>query len=784
MTSPYASVGATLVDNGYSAIPCMPGSKFPGNYAYRKWHAKLGWNQYGDRLPTEHELTAWEQWPDAGVCLVLDHHIKVVDIDTDDPELLAAILPILPESTVKKRGQKGFSAFYRGSPDIQARGFNLPGYGRVIDLLAYGKQTVIPPTVHPGTGRPYVWVEGSDDLLQVAPEDLPELPDDIAAQLEEALAPFGYLPPVERDTVFGDADTAWREVNQAALSNLEAWVPHLGLEKLSRVSGGYRAVASHRPSNSGKPTSARSQSLGINENGIVDWGDDDRKFTPIDLVMVLTPCDFGPAFEWLRDKLGLGMRMDFSKLIANGLAKSRRVEQANPLTAPDLTPAPEQDNQPDPQPIRAPVGEINPFDYRTHGGLMGQVSRWMFDSAWRPVPEFATIGAIGVMASLFGRRYTTPTGLGLNLYLIGLGGAGFGKDHALKASQALLADAGMTHLIGPADFSSDSALEHVVRQRPCFTMPMDEIGMFFQGMSGRNSGGFEKRIRKVLLELYTRSDGMWTGKQKTPVQGSKAVTDTAAEPVYNPTISLIGMSTPSEFYEGITEQNLKDGVVARMTVVAPKKRPSSRKEREPVVPPRSLVAAMKDAAAAYPVSERGNLGSANWRMSTNRPALHQVSWESDAVRDMWREIEEWQVQAIDDDPSKDGVMSRAAEQTIKLATIRAISRRPDAPVVGEDDIEWGWAIVSGSLWAIDAGVSSHMANDPFEKLCKDIVRYLEQAGGSMPKSLLLRKRGITKEPRVVTAALKHLAEAGVVYPGSAQEGARVTVALLAVAEAA
>lgn len=789
VNSPFASVSDTLVDNGYSVIPCMPQSKWPGNYERKTWSARYGWQQYGDRLPTDIELRHWNTWPDAGACLVLDHSIKVVDIDTDDPEIRAAIMSCIPDSPVKKRGAKGFSAFYRGSPSIVARSFNVGGE-RVLDLLAYGKQTVIPPTLHPDTGKPYFWTEGSDTLSETPPESLPELPDDIVARIEDALSDFGYMPPIIGDAVFGDADTAWREVNDTALLRLDEWVPDLGIPRLRRSGGGYRGVAAYRPSGGGKPMEKRNLHLSIHHSGIKDWGDNDRPYTPIDLVMVMRLCSFPDAFDWLRGQLGLKQPpLNLEALKRNAeLKRNAKAEatgdvgEVEPPGQPATLQVPieaESDHEvvveKSQKSIRAPMGKVNPHDPRTQGGIMGKISRWMLDSAWRPVPEFSTIGAVAFCAALFGRRYASPTGLGLNLYLMGIAGPGFGKDHPLKALQNLLSDSGMQHLAGPGDISSDSALEHVVRQRPCFVMPMDEIGVFMQATGGRNAGGYERRIRKILLDLYTKGDGMWTGKQKVPTQGSKTVHDSAAEPIFNPTITIMGMSTPTEFYSGLTEANLSDGMIARMTIIAASKRPIPREDREPVIPPKSLVSEVKQWAASYPVSG-GDMTENNWRTSTARPKIFNVPWNSAEAKARWREIEDWQLSTIDDDPSKDGFVSRAAEQTLKLATLRAISRSADNPSVDVDDVEWGWSIVSQSLWGLDAGVEKFMVNGDFEKLCKSIVEAVEKNGGKLPKSSLLRARGVTKEPRLVTAALQHLAEAQIIHP--VPPGGRATVSMV------
>jgi hypothetical protein len=150
--SPYALIGATLVDNGYAAIPIEPGTKKPGAVSFEKWHAMSDWTRYCDRLPSEIETAIWAKWPDAGVCVALDHKLKVIDIDTDDPALMAAVRAVLPDSPVKKRGRKGFSAFYRGSDTVMSAPFSITTADkpvRVVDLLCHGRQTVLPPTIHP-----------------------------------------------------------------------------------------------------------------------------------------------------------------------------------------------------------------------------------------------------------------------------------------------------------------------------------------------------------------------------------------------------------------------------------------------------------------------------------------------------------------------------------------------------------------------------------------------------------------------------------------------------------
>jgi hypothetical protein len=315
-TSPYALIGAKLVDNGYAAIPIAPGTKRPGTRQFGRWYSMSEWTRYCDRLPTEIELGIWNEWPDAGVCVALDHRLKVIDIDTDDQALLVAMCKVLPASPVKKRGRKGFSAFYRGSPEIVSAPFSITTANRpvrVVDLLAHGRQTVLPPTLHPDTGRPYEWTD-SDTLVDTPIDGLPELPDDITARLAEVLKPFGYTPDERRPLVTGEGDTMWRGINETALLNLDKWVPALELPKTRRNHNGYRAVAAWR--------GVENANLSFHKNGIKDWGAGEA-YTPIDVVMVARGVDFGAAVGWLRAQLGIeeDPRDDVEAFIARAKAK-------------------------------------------------------------------------------------------------------------------------------------------------------------------------------------------------------------------------------------------------------------------------------------------------------------------------------------------------------------------------------------------------------------------------------------------------------------------------------
>jgi hypothetical protein len=396
------------------------------------------------------------------------------------------------------------------------------------------------------------------------------------------------------------------------------------------------------------------------------------------------------------------------------------------------------------------------FDLHNEPGLLGDIARWCSSYAFRPVPEFALPATLGFLAALFGRRFATPTGLGLNLYLVGIAQTGGGKDALVSAPKALLAAAGFRHLIGPGDFTSDAALEKVVRARPVQVMCIDEFGKLAQAMMGRTAPSWARLAAKVLLELYPRSAPMseWSGKERA---GDSR--DSAGEPVHSPTLSLVGVSTPVGFFEGMTDSTLEDGMLNRLTLVVGGAPGARQKDPARLTAPPSLLDAIR---AAYDGSNSGNLSGARSRDAGAPQNIRCVPWADGAAEAAIEAVEGWEDEARD--AGRAGICGRAAEQTQKVATLRALARNPARPTVTAEDVEWAWAFVRESIRALEDGARQFMASSAFEELVKTIEREVTRVGyAGMPFSKLTEVKGVAKaEPRMVEAALTRLQERGVI----------------------
>ena len=567
---PYEQCAESLVERGYATVPIMPGSKAPGYYCAGLRIGLINWQRryLHGRQPNYMDHNLWSNG-DSGIGVVggkASHGMVGVDIDTDDIAIKTAIVKVLPATPVKKIGAKGETAFYYG-PDITvSRSWNIDGK-RVCDLIADGRQTVLPPTIHPDTGAPYRWVGDPLDIYD--PDELPFLSADTIGNIDAVLIPLGWKPdplpsrPGNGGASFdADADTPHRNLNNLALARLDCWVPKLGLYKCHPARGGYEAVAHWRESSTGRALQARARNLSIVPKGIKDFGDGRRggngfTYTPLDLVMAANDCDLDTAFKFLSDYTGwAGAPIALVPADVLGGAIEEPVKGPSEESAAE-TPITDSVSVEAKTEAPAPADELEPY---THGvpGVVGEVIEWILATARRPNRVLALAAAIPLVGTLIGRRVAGPTRSAIHLYAVAVAPTGAGKQHPIDCITALMAAAGAQEHIGPSSFMSASALCNFVHRRPLSLCCSDELGAYLAKLHAKNASGHEREITKFLRSLW----GVSFTLTSTPEWA-----DRTAQQVHSPALSFFGTSTPDELFQALQGEAIDNGLLNRFLVL-------------------------------------------------------------------------------------------------------------------------------------------------------------------------------------------------------------------------
>jgi hypothetical protein len=659
----YAQIGERLIERGFAAIPIIPGTKRPGFLRAGQWLGLSNWQRrFKHGAPPEAQRLRWAEG-DSGVGIITgpaSHGTVAIDIDTNDAAIMAAILGVLPPTPIKKRGAKGETLFYH-APHIQtSTSWSIDGH-RVVDLIGPGRQTVLPPTLHPDTSQPYIWT-GSEALEDMAPNQLPELAADIVDKISTALAPFGYQSsdPCTASSYAGDEDRPHRQLNDIALANLSAWVPALGLYRYRRTKLGFEAVPIWRPSTTGRPPEKRHFNLKIVPAGIRDFGAD-QGYTPLDLVMAAMCCDLQSAWSFLSKRLGFAGNVT--------------------IVEPSATPT-----EAKPQAARQP----EPLEAFTHvPGVVGDIVDWVVATARRPNRVLALGAAVAVVGTLIGRRVAGPTRSATHLYVIPVGPTGSGKQHLLEATMALMRGSDAHGHIGPGEFISMPAVLNFIARKPLALCAQDEYGAFLHRITSKKASGFELAISKILRTLWATS----FAPMATPEWASREM-----KIIQSPAISILGLSTSDEFHGALQGESIANGFLNRFLVLNSEMRASDREpELEPNKVPGRLRAALQ---ALYLWSGPESLLQIDNPEAVFTPDV--LPWASEAAAASYRDFERMRDDYMDEQSDFRPYVARAGEIAVRLATIRAAGRWGHGACIGREDIEWG----IGVAWTAGLALAS------------------------------------------------------------------------------
>lgn len=179
--SVFSTWAQNYYDQGLSVLPIHPEKKA----CFVK-----GWTEkFSRRFPTIEEQEKYiEQYADHDIGLACGKASGIIAIDfdydtlPDKKQIEDLVIGALPLTPCIKKGEKGWTRFYKFDGEVKNASIDRLGT-RLIDVLATGRLTVLPPSTHKA-GMKYKWI-GSKELLDCDDDDLPMITSRDIRQLEE-----------------------------------------------------------------------------------------------------------------------------------------------------------------------------------------------------------------------------------------------------------------------------------------------------------------------------------------------------------------------------------------------------------------------------------------------------------------------------------------------------------------------------------------------------------------------------------------------------------------------
>jgi hypothetical protein len=535
------------------------------------------------------------------------------------------------------------------------------------------------------------------------------------------------------------------------------------------VGAAYKAVATWRPSSSGRPESKRATNLTIRYDGIKDCGDN-KGYTPLDLIMAACGADLEVAFRWLQERVAPGKAVILATSNKDPLPSCEREEPRiertsgpNNLAFLRLATSDGERVAEPPAPVKsappATVMDVPP-------GLLGALVEWMNASSDAPSTPLNLGAAIAFLGAIAGRNFEHPSREArTNFLCIGVAPTGFGKNHPLKAVEKLAVASNVTKFLGPEEVKSESALRKVLEAEPSVCCLWDELGRFMAKVNSPKASTHEKGISGLILKLFSKAADIYRGAEAA---AEKAI------PIINPNLCIYGVSTPEDLWGNVTSGAAADGFLPRWLVFdggtkRPKRRKPTASLKEPPEELRRGIHAILDAA------ERGNLSRAagvkpkvaEWGPGAEAhfDALAvRLDAEVDEARDMRDHITAF-------------ILTRTAEHVAKLSLLYAVGCGPAAPVITIDSLVWAEGIARRSAESLIAALNGKVADSEYERHHNTIRQHITEA---MPYGItekeLLRRVSRKMEQRVRIPIMKDLEDSGVVFKalGSGPKGGKPT----------
>lgn len=786
-SSPYASAAARYRDQGWHVIPCGPGTKVPHEWVSGQWRPLPGWQKYCDTMPAEFLHDQWERWPDAGICLAHGNVIGL-DLDTERRDVEEALHRAVPASPAKRRGSKGWMGYYRPGHGLDGVAARVRWYDQkvmgadgqpsripVVELLLHGTQSVLPPTIHPGTGKPYAWVT-AETLETLEASDLPEFGGIELAALDRELAALGLTRQTPRKVDMAEYDRPapgahdlekphGRSVNDRAMepAAVDAWWPALNLPKSrQRGPGRWEAVAAWRGSGSGRPMQDRNPNLKITPQGIVDFGAD-RSYTPIDVVMAALDCSYGAAVEFLtphirpEDGGGIGgmdaIRENVFEAAPEiipaepvGMAlweainkprETRRIEGIKPSSPTEFASA---------FPKKVPPFPVQ--DYRNDlTGLLRLITIHLDLAANMRSEQGAFGAALAMLGTLFGKRVEVfETGLRTNLYVVGTAASGAGKSSAMNAMHKTCEDAGISDLLAGSDFTSGAAiLQEISANRPCL-FSIDEFGDVMRRALNPKAAAHERDIARILKDMYSAAAGTYKGKS----YASRDRID-----LIQPHLCIYGVSTYEAFWEGIDGRSYSDGLLARFLAI-----PIG--ETEPQTPDLRYIDDVKRGitkACGVGRPSTGNLADV---------ALVAVPMKlAPGIFDKWMAdralFQRFSKYASDQKiPGAPSIINRICENGMKIAMISAAGRLTDDMELTRSDYDLGISVAHWSAISMMEAIGRYYVENSSHRDLNRVVEFIEASGstGRTKTELVDKMRGIFVNSSVSKGIMQTITDSG------------------------
>jgi hypothetical protein len=315
----------------------------------------------------------------------------------------------------------------------------------------------------------------------------------------------------------------------------------------------------------------------------------------------------------------------------------------------------------------------------------------------KPVPILSVMGALALGSVLTGRIYKSVNDNRTALFFVAIAGSGIGKNYIKTEIRRILDAAGMDGLSRGSGYTSPGALYSTLLEAPTHITIIDELGNKLAEARRQRSGELQA-VTELLKEAFSDCNGILEPKNySTMGLTKKQRSEVEKKKIKAPSITLLGLSTPDQFFSEIKYSEVEGGLLNRFICVQVSDFKPKRQSISSQGPDESLIEWVKTVRHWGTQQMTAGAGVSMVGVDTGYdvdPTCITVAFDQDVV-DFFRhvddEVEAWGEKLVKE--RLDDMVRRSREKAMRVATMLAACRDPDEPVVTLDLAEWAWKYV-------------------------------------------------------------------------------------------
>lgn len=605
----------------------------------------------------------------------------------------------------------------------------------VFELRGKGGQDVLPPSVHPDTLIPYSWIVSPFEFE----DGIPEAPSALLTIWKNW---SDFKPQFEAACPWAEQKTIYPSIATRHVGRSDTGI----IDKFNNVYSVIEILEFNGYKRKGKRWLSPTSSSGIPGVVVFDCEGKTRCFSH----HASDPLNDGHAHDAFDLLVILGNNNDFSKALESAAATLGVVlapKKVDPLTSFDIDQL-KINAKERKQATKAAVSTEFTANLILPVTKLNELSDWFSGLTDEPTPAISTAGAVAFGSVLTGRMYRSTLSNWTSLLMAVSGPSGVGKNYIKVGIERALIKAGLNSLVAGDFYTHQAAVYSELRAKPCHICISDEFGEnFLEARKNNNSN--KLTVFKSFKKAYSDADHIYKSESYSKMSGKEIDTT----PIVCPSLTLLGLTTPLQFYSEIKTSHIESGLINRFIVVNVNKTDKTQRERGEYYPHPELIDWIKDVR---------KISHLNLMAFDSMPTYTEVKFSPKAMAlfDKAKRDQELISSRLEGD-HMDSMPMRFRESSMRLATMLASCANQENPVISEELAYWAIHYVFGYGLQTIAILQEGVGENDYQTQANAVLAYIASENGVQDQQLSRKFRSLKQKERI--EILAHLQEAELIF---------------------